>query len=255
MTHLCTDTTDEVPRRGMRALLCVPVAMFFILWFTACGDEKKSFVGNVDPEVFPTMRTTDVSTLVSDSGYTRYHLTADLWLMFDEAEDPHWTFPEGLFMERYDDNMEVEATFRSDSAIYFSKIRKWRFDGNVRMRNVEGDRFATEQLFWDQQAQKVYSDSFVHIERIDRIIEGYGFESNEEMTEYTILNVMGIFPTPDKKEKKTDTDTLATVSTGKKTPTTKNPDNLEAPMRANSTHGQRHEANNEEAKITVLKAQ
>ena len=63
------------------------------------------------------------------------------------------------------------------------------------MRNVDGDRFLTQQLFWDQNARKVYSDSFIHIERSDRIIEGYGFISNEQMTDYTIRRPSGIFPT------------------------------------------------------------
>ena len=41
----------------------------------------------------------------------------------------------------------------------------------------------------------MYSDSFIHIERSDRIIEGYGFESNEQMTDYVIRRPSGIFPT------------------------------------------------------------
>ena len=176
---------------------------------SSCSDDKRSMIGNVDPEQFPTMMTKDVSTLISDSGYTRYHITADSWLMFDEAEEPHWTFPHGLFMEKYDNEMAVQSTFRSDSASYLSQKRIWEFNGNVRMRNVDGDRFATEQLFWNQQDQKVYSDSFIHIERIDRILEGYGFVSNEQMTEYTILNVSGIFPTPQRKEhSQVDNDTV-----------------------------------------------
>lgn len=187
-----------------RITAVVPLCFFALLTVYSCSEESKSVMGNIDPETFPTMMTLNVSTLVSDSGYTRYHVTADQWLMFDEAKDPFWTFPDGLYMEKYDDSMRVESTFRSDSASYLSQKRIWRFDRNVRMKNIDGDRFATEQLFWDQQQQKVYSDSFIHIERTDRILEGYGFESNEQMTEYTILNVSGIFPTPQRNEHKKD---------------------------------------------------
>ena len=31
--------------------------------------------------------------------------------------------------------------------------------------------------------RKIYSDSFIHIERSDRIIEGLGFDSNEKLKE------------------------------------------------------------------------
>ncbi|MDE6267752.1 MAG: LPS export ABC transporter periplasmic protein LptC [Muribaculaceae bacterium] len=170
------------------------MALIAVCALPSCGEEKHSTIADVDPETFPTMLTSDVSTLVSDSGYTRYHITTDLWLMYDEASDPHWTFPTGLDMEKYDNDMRVDATFVCDSAVYYSNRRLWEFVGNVRMLNTAGDRFATQILFWDQNARKVYSDSFIHIERLDRTLEGYGFESNESMTAYTINHPTGIFP-------------------------------------------------------------
>lgn len=215
------DPIEPLPafKRGSFFLLPVSLtALLSCLVITSCSDDNKSTMGNIDPEIFPTMLTTDVSTYISDSGYTRYHLIADQWLMYDEAKEPHWTFPDGIYMEKYDDDMNVESTFRSDSASYLSQKRIWEFNGDVRMKNTDGDRFATEQLFWNQQEQKVYSDSFIHIERIDRVLEGYGFVSNEQMTEYTILNVSGIFPTPQRREekvKKIDNDSIVvdTVTT------------------------------------------
>lgn len=164
----------------------------------SCGEEKRETIAiSADPETFPTMKTLDVSTTISDSGFTRYHITSLIWLMFEEAQEPHWNFPEGLYVIKYDNNMKEDGTFTADTATYWSVKKLWRFDRNVRMKNVNGDRFLTQQLFWDQNKRKLYSDSFIHIERSDRIIEGYGFESNEEMTEYVIRRPSGIFPTSD----------------------------------------------------------
>lgn len=202
---------SERSGHGLRLIIPLIIAVTSVLTLYSCKEEKKSTMANVDPETFPTMLTKDVSTLVSDSGYTRYHLTTDLWLVYDEASEPKWVFPTGINMERYDDTLGIEATFVSDSATYMSAKREWQFDRNVRMKNVNGDSFETQQLFWDQNGKKVYSDSFIHIERVDRILEGYGFESNEEMTEYTILRVSGIFPTPERKEHEADTDSIKAV--------------------------------------------
>lgn len=161
----------------------------------ACSDDHTERVADIaDTESVPTMTTHNVATFISDSGYTRYHITTPVWYVFDEAREPRWTFPEGLFLEKYDDFFRQDATLRCDSAIYFSQKRLWRLDGNVRMRNVAGDRFLTQQLFWDQATRTVYSDSFIHIERSDRVIEGYGFNSNESMTRYTVHRPSGIFP-------------------------------------------------------------
>ena len=123
--------------------------------------------------------------------------TGPIWVMFEEAAEPHWNFPGGIYVVKYDNDMKENGTFTADTATYLSLQRIWRFDRNVRMKNVNGDRFLTQQLFWDQNRKKLYCDSFIQIGRSDRIIEGYGFESNEAMTEYTIRRPSGIFPTSD----------------------------------------------------------
>ena len=86
------------------------------------------------------------------------------------------------------------ATVRCDSAMYDTEKQLWQLDGNVRIQNVKKELILTNQLFWDQRWQEVRSDSFVHIERIDRVIEGYGFKSNQDLTRYSINRVMAILP-------------------------------------------------------------
>lgn len=58
--------------------------------------------------------------------------------------------------------------------------------GNVHIQNLKGEQFDTELLYWDQRTQRIYSDEFIRIEQPDRIITGHGFESNQQMTVYTI---------------------------------------------------------------------
>lgn len=167
---------------------------------SSCGESERTYVMNLsDPETMPTMRTIDVHTLISDSGYTRYRITAPLWLMFEEAKDPRWNFPEGLNVQQYDEQFRPSARIYCDSAVYFSARKLWRLDGDVVMVNTLRDTFLTQQLFWDQNLQKVYSDSFIHIVRQDRTIEGYGFSSNESMTRFDVKKTQAIIPVRDLK--------------------------------------------------------
>lgn len=183
-------------KRHLPGMTSLPaVALTAVLMLCACREDKKEFVDlQYDPETFATMTTTDVSTLISDSGLVRYRIDSPLWLVFDEAREPNWKFPDGLHMEKYDNMMRREATVDCDSALFLKNKQLWRLDGYVDIKNTAGEKFLTNQLFWDQRHEKVYSDSFIHIERADRIIEGYGFESNDRMTQYRVLNVSGIFP-------------------------------------------------------------
>ncbi len=162
---------------------------------TACEEEKKDYViVNSDGEITPTMTTRNVETFISDSGITRYRIISPVWYVFDNSREPNWKFPEGLFLQQYDDNFRPDASVICDSAKYLSEKRLWRLDGHVTMVNVERDSFLTQQLFWDQKARKIYTDSFIHIVRTDRIIEGYGMTSNEQMTEYVVHKPSAILP-------------------------------------------------------------
>lgn len=156
-----------------------------------------------DGNVTPTMVTESVISFVSDSGITRYRMEAPVWKMYDNADEPFWHFPQGMELHRFDDSMNIAAVVVSDTATYFSRRKLWRLDGNVRMRNVDGDKFLTRQLFWDQRTHTVYSDSFIHIERGGRILEGYGFTSDEQITAYTIRRPTGIFPTEGFEQQRT----------------------------------------------------
>ena len=66
--------------------------------------------------------------------------------------------------------------------------------------NRKGEHFDTQELKWDQKTHRVYSDSAIHITREKSIIEGVGFESNEEMSKYTIMHPTGVFPIDDEEE-------------------------------------------------------
>lgn len=162
----------------------------------ATGKKEQENVAPIDydPETTPTMYTSDATSYVSDSGYTRYYIETTQWYVFDEAKEPNWKFPEGLYGEKFDNDMAVIATFECDSAVYLSVQKLWELVGNVRINNEYGDRFMTQHLFWNTADHKMYSDSFIHIEKSERIIEGYGFVSDERITDYVVNRPTMIIP-------------------------------------------------------------
>ena len=185
-----------------RNIFLVFVACFILI---ACRDEVKSVVEHAtDPETTPTMATDSVRTLVSDSGITKYRITAQTWLMYEEAKKPFWRFPDGLLLEQFDSVFDVVASIICDSATYFKNDQLWRLDGNVNIETARRELILTNQLFYSQRRNEIYSDSFVHIEKTDRIIEGYGFVSNDRMTTYTLDSVSGIFPMEQKNKQRRD---------------------------------------------------
>lgn len=135
-----------------------------------------------------------VTTLISDSGVTRYRIKANTWLVFDKADTPYWEFPDGIYLEKFNVDLEADATVKADYAYYNESAQRWTLKGNVEAINLEGEKFETPLLFWDQKTESVYSDSAIVITRENSIIKGVGFQSNQEMTNYTIQHPTGVFP-------------------------------------------------------------
>lgn len=174
--------------------LAVALAVAGGISVSSCKEDNPIATANVDAAATPTMVTRNVETLISDSGVVRYRIKTPVWYVYDEIDEPCWKFPDGLQLDKFDNFFRREAEVRADSATYFKNKQLWRLDGNVDISNVMNERFLTQQLYWDQRQHKLYSDSFIHIETTDKVLEGYGFDSNEQLTRYSIRRVAGIFP-------------------------------------------------------------
>lgn len=184
----------------MRRLLHIALTVIAILACQGCKDDSTSVVKHpTNPEEVPTMMTTDVQTVISDSGHTRYRINAKVWNMYEEAQHPHWTFPQGVTCEELDNNYQTTSTLKCDSAYFDKEYNLWTLTGNVRITNPSGDVVLTDELMWDQHQHKLYSEAFIHIEKQGRIIEGYGYESNEKLTTYTLRQVEAIFPIDERR--------------------------------------------------------
>ena len=147
-----------------------------------------------DRAAMAVLEASDVTTIISDSGVVRYRIKAQTWKVYDKAAPPYWEFPDGIYLEKFNTELEPDASIESDYAFYNEPAQRWMLRGNVKALNLEGEQFETPLLFWDQKSESIYSDSSIVITREASIIQGVGFRSNQEMTKYTILRPTGIFP-------------------------------------------------------------
>ena len=186
-------TSDTNVRKHNNITIALAMVMFILLSAACSGRKKIVSEAITERDSLPVMETKGVTTLISDSGIIRYRLQAEKWEIFDKKKPPYWAFEEGIYLETFDTLFQMEANIVADTAYYFEKQKLWKLMGNVIIRNLKGEKFNTELLFWDQNTEKVYSDRFIRIEQPDRIITGRGFESNQEMTKYSIHKPEGIF--------------------------------------------------------------
>ena len=176
--------------------VAVWAAVMFIL-LPSCGKKESLADAINENDSLPDMRTTGVTTYISDSGMIRYKVITAEWLIFSQVDSPYWAFKKGIYLEKFDTLFRIDASIKADTAFYYEPQKLWELRGNVHIRSQRGDKFDTQIMFWDQGKEKIYSDQFIRIEQPDKVLTGYGFESNQQMTEYQIFNNTGIFTVED----------------------------------------------------------
>lgn len=170
--------------------------LLLLLLSFGCSNEKEHLADPIpakDSLLF--MHSKGINTFISDSGMMRYHLVVEEWDIYNGVggEAPTWKFMKGLLMERFDEKFHTDLFVQADTA-YLHKQQLWELRGRVLVRNVNGDVFRTEELFWDLNAHEIWNSTYMHITTPERELEGDEFHSNEQMTRYTVFNSVGTFP-------------------------------------------------------------
>lgn len=163
------------------------------IFVTSCNSVQEESVIIENRDSMAVMSTYGVSTIISDSGRISYRIDAEEWLIFDRRQPPYWAFEKGVYLEKYDYEMNVEATIKCDTAYYYSEQKLWKLIGNVDIRNPKNERFYTDLMYWNQEEEMIYSDAYIKIEQEEQTTEGIGFSSNQNMTQWEIKNTKGIY--------------------------------------------------------------
>lgn len=147
--------------------------------------------GRVNPETVVTMRSDDLSMTVSRDGLKSYHFTTPSMEQYDLASDPYTKYPEGIYVETFQDSTEiVESTLRADEAIYYQNRKMWMASGNV-VATGSGNTLYTEQLFWDEKTDRVFSNVRVRVVDQDGEHLGEGFESDVNFETWVMRDYEG----------------------------------------------------------------
>ena len=211
--------------------------LFVLLCSIACSSGEGRPTQKVQSgDSLPFMHSIGVSTLISDSGVIRYHLVAEEWDIYTPSNKAAtWKFIKGLLMLRLDENFNVDLYVQADTA-YLHEQTTWELRGRVRIRNVQGTRFNTEELFWNLDKHEMWNHTHMTIITPERTLEGTEFRSNEQMTRYSVANSKGDFPMSDAEDgPPVPTDSTLIADTAAEAPATPLPDKKRALSPAQET--------------------
>ena len=119
----------------------ITAVVVLIFLFSCSGGTDRAESDIVASDSTAVMSTYGVTTLISDSGRISYKIEAEEWSIFNKRRPPYWSFEKGLYLEKYDRNMNIEATVKCDTAYYFNEDKLWKLLGNIDIKNSKNEKF------------------------------------------------------------------------------------------------------------------
>ena len=109
-----------------------------------------------------------------------------------EYENGDREFPNGLYIEFFNEFGKLESTLKANRAYFFKKENQWRGRGAVEVKNIEkNEQLNTEELFWKPAEEIIFTEKFVTIRQQGDVIYGQGLEAKQDMSEYEIKKPQG----------------------------------------------------------------
>ena len=105
----------------MNITVVVWTTVMFVLFPACSGDNKNLAEAITERDSLPTMKTLGVTTLISDSGITRYKIITEEWEIYDKKNPPYWAFEKGVYLEKFDSLFHIDASIKADTAYYYEK--------------------------------------------------------------------------------------------------------------------------------------
>ena len=158
-----------------------------------CENDIKRINLLTDDGERPTVKGTNIRVIYSDSAKVKVQIMAPTYEQYPNAERPYMEFPDGMQVYFYDDSLQMESEITSEYAIYYIEERLWHATGNVVARHfVDGDALYTEELFWNENEKRIYSDSYTKVHNEENVLYGSrGFRANQDFSNWQLIGSSG----------------------------------------------------------------
>jgi LPS export ABC transporter protein LptC len=176
--------------------------LFFLLFLqVGCENDIERINMLTDETDAPTVQGINVQVIYSDSAKVKVQILAPLYKQYPNAERPYMEFDKGIEVYFYDDSARIESEIRADYTIYYMDEGLWHATGNVVAQRFDnGDALYTDDLYWDQAEELIYSDSYTRVHNEDNTLYGKkGFRSNQNLTNWQLIGSSGTINVQDEE--------------------------------------------------------
>lgn len=167
------------------ALLTVTCSCIFM--FSSCVNDENE-VKELLSKRLGVDEAHNVEAYMSSTGVMKARLRAPLMLRYQDTL-AKVEFPETMHVDFFNDSIKIESQLDSKYGEYYETKNKVFLKDSVRVFNNTGDTLFCQELWWDQNLQKFYTDKPVRIHRPDMIMIGVGLSAPQDFKTFEIYKI------------------------------------------------------------------
>ena len=170
----------------------LPGLLFLLIAITiGCKNDPKEISALTAKTLHQVDRAEDVTLIYSEKGKVKARIFAKEYISNDIARPPYMDMKSGIRAEVYNDSMKIESTLTANYARYYEKQGNFLIRDNIVVVNKKGETLNTDELVWNQNIQKFFTEKAVKITTPTLVMYGDGLEANQDFSWYRILNQKG----------------------------------------------------------------
>ena len=162
------------------------IAGIVLIAFCGCSREESSGIGRAGQKKVPDQEMWNFRVKATNQGQLNAIIQAGYMQRFEDQALA--MFKDGVEIDFYQDG-EHTSRLTSDSGRFHESNMNVRALGHVEVHSDSGISLYTQELVYDQQADRIYSNVDVKVTTLDGdTLSGKGFESDAQLQRWQIIN-------------------------------------------------------------------
>jgi LPS export ABC transporter protein LptC len=161
------------------------------IFFISCENDINE-VQNLSKKTIAVEEGVNIESFMSQAGKMKARLTAPIMHRY-QTDSPYVEFPKSLHVDFYNDTLGIDSRLDARYGKYRESENKVLLRDSVIIYSISGDTLWCQELWWNQQTEKFYTDKPVRIHKKDKtVINGqHGLEAAQNFSWYVIYNNTG----------------------------------------------------------------
>ncbi|MFY0591575.1 LPS export ABC transporter periplasmic protein LptC [Roseivirga sp.] len=165
----------------MNKLVSYCLLTIALAFATSCGDDDSKLT-EMEEYTGPSFESENVLIKLTEATVVKVIMKGKKQLQYQNGDIE---FPEGLEVTFFDENGKKTSILTAQKGFKSANENLYRANGDVVVRNLEKEEtLRTEELFWNPETKKIFTNKFVTVQTLTDIIPAEGLTAPQDFSTY-----------------------------------------------------------------------